>query len=298
METIEAISRRIRTAEDLRSVVRTMKGLAAVSIRQYERAVASLENYNHAVEMGLQIVLRHEDTVMRPRATHRDGRVAALVFGSDQGLCGPLNRQVVEHAISELDGVARGGKAQIGALIAVGSRAAMELEMSGRRPEHVIHLPSSVAGITERVQDVLLQLDAWRAAQHVERVLLFHQRTERGRAWRPATVQVLPVDTAWLDTLRRRPWPTRNTPTFTMPPAALLSDLIQQHLFGVLYRAFAESLASENAARLAAMQAAEKNIDERWQQLKALFHQQRQAVITEELLDVVSGFETMRHNKR
>lgn len=77
----------------------------------------------------------------------------------------------------------------------------------------------------------------------------------------------------------------------------MLSELIRQHLFSVLHRAFAESLASENAARLAVMQAAEKNIDERLDHLTTRFHQQRQAGITEELLDVMSGFEALRKQR-
>ncbi len=58
MPSIELLKRRIRTAGDLRSLVRTMKALAAVSIRQYERAVESLADYNRTVEMGFQILLR------------------------------------------------------------------------------------------------------------------------------------------------------------------------------------------------------------------------------------------------
>jgi F-type H+-transporting ATPase subunit gamma len=77
---------------------------------------------------------------------------------------------------------------------------------------------------------------------------------------------------------------------------ALFSALIRQYLFVSLYRAFAESLASENASRLAAMQNAERNIDERLTALQGQFHQQRQSSITEELLDIVSGFEALKED--
>jgi len=73
----------------------------------------------------------------------------------------------------------------------------------------------------------------------------------------------------------------------------LFSALIRQHLFVVLYRAVAESLASENASRLASMQAAEKNIQEHLAGLTMRYHQERQQSITEELLDIVTGFETL-----
>jgi F-type H+-transporting ATPase subunit gamma len=73
----------------------------------------------------------------------------------------------------------------------------------------------------------------------------------------------------------------------------LFSALMRQYLFVSLSRACAESLASENASRLAAMQGAEKNIDERLTELQALFRQQRQMAITAELLDIVAGVEAL-----
>jgi F-type H+-transporting ATPase subunit gamma len=78
-----------------------------------------------------------------------------------------------------------------------------------------------------------------------------------------------------------------------MDREALFSSLVREYLFVSLYRAFAESLASENASRLASMQAAEKNIEERLRELSAQYHQQRQMSITSELLDIVSGFEAL-----
>ena len=74
----------------------------------------------------------------------------------------------------------------------------------------------------------------------------------------------------------------------------IFSSLIREYLFVSLYRAFAESLASENASRLASMQNAEKNIEEQMQDLHAQFHRTRQMTITEELLDIVAGFEALQ----
>ncbi|MFP3870922.1 MAG: F0F1 ATP synthase subunit gamma, partial [Syntrophobacteria bacterium] len=83
-------------------------------------------------------------------------------------------------------------------------------------------------------------------------------------------------------------------PMYTMAWDPLFSALIREYLFISLFRAFAESLASENASRLASMQGAEKNIEERLGELRTRFHQQRQMSITEELLDIVAGFEALK----
>ena len=73
----------------------------------------------------------------------------------------------------------------------------------------------------------------------------------------------------------------------------LTSALFRQYFFVILYRACAESLKSESTSRLAAMQMAEKNITERLNELNTQFNQQRQTTITEELLDIVAGFEAL-----
>ena len=74
----------------------------------------------------------------------------------------------------------------------------------------------------------------------------------------------------------------------------MFAHLFRQYLFISFYRAFAQSLAGENAARLMAMQAAEKNIIELQDDLQARFREQRQAAITSELLDIISGFEALK----
>jgi F-type H+-transporting ATPase subunit gamma len=79
-----------------------------------------------------------------------------------------------------------------------------------------------------------------------------------------------------------------------MAPEALFSRLIREHLLVSLFRAGAESLASEHAARLAAMKGAERNIEERLEDLSAAHRRQRQEAITTELMDIVTGVEAMR----
>jgi len=97
----------------------------------------------------------------------------------------------------------------------------------------------------------------------------------------------------WAEPISGRKWPERCLPMIGLAQGELFNPLLRQHLFVSFYRAFAQSLASENAARLMAMQAAEKNVLERTEELQALFREQRQATITNELLDIISGFEAL-----
>ena len=291
METVEHLKRRIESTEDLQSVVKTMKALAAVKIRRFERAAESLEDYHRTVEMGLRALFRSggiDRAVMRTSP----GRVpGCMVFGSDQGMCGSLNDQVVGHAMAHLEELeTEPGKRVV---LAVGERARSRLEERGQPVEATMAVPGGVEGITPRVRDLLQKILAWQE-RGVDRVILFHSEPLSGASYRPRTVGLLPLDRAWIQRLQETPWPTRALPFFRDDPQALFSGLVREYLFAGLFRAFAQSLASENASRLASMQGAEKNIEEQLTELQNRFHQQRQMSITEELLDIVAGFEALQ----
>lgn len=291
MQTLESIKRKIDSAADLQSIVRTMKALAAVSIRQYEKAVESLAEYNRTVEMGLQVVLKNRldrGTIEKPEPKDRLG---TIIFGSDQGMCGPLNEQIVTYALETM--AALGVKPENRTVLAVGERAAARLENPGQPMGAHLPVPTSVAGITTMVQDILMKIGEWESQQNLSRVILFYNRPLSGASYRPHMVRLLPVNREWLHNLERKEWPSHALPTFTMDWNELFSALIRQYLFVCLYRAFAESLASENASRLASMQVAERNIKDYIAELNSQFHHQRQISITGELLDIVSGFEAL-----
>jgi F-type H+-transporting ATPase subunit gamma len=150
-----------------------------------------------------------------------------------------------------------------------------------------------VAGITPLVQNLLLEIEQWQSHRVQSPIYLFFCRSLGGASYRPHQTHLLPIDHEWLQNLRDKGWSTKMLPTFTMSWDLLFSALVQQYLFGSLFRAAAESLASENASRLASMQGAERNIEVQLDALKRQYHQKRQMSITEELLDIVSGFEML-----
>lgn len=123
--------------------------------------------------------------------------------------------------------------------------------------------------------------------------LAFTERAEHGQQ---TTVvrQVIPLDPALVNRLSRRQWTSRSLPHFDIPPAAVLAALLRNYLFASLFSACVEALVTENAARLARMQQAEKSIDDRLVELALATQTTRQSAITEELLDVIAGFEALK----
>lgn len=295
MQSTEALKRRIQTAEDLQAVVRTMKSLAAVSIRQYQKAVESLNVYKETLEMGLQIVLKNRSLDQPSQKRTPPSRIGAIVFGSDQGLCGPLNSLIASYALRSMEelGVSRNNRT----VLSIGMRLQGHLEDEGQSIYENLAPPSSIAGITSTVQEVLMILEEWRFQLKIEMIFLYYHEYLSGSSYRPATQRLLPVDDVWLKEIQNRPWKSRTLPIYRMDWDDLFSSLIREYLFVSLYRAFAESSASENASRLASMQSAEKNIENRLEELHMLFHRQRQMTITEELLDILAGFEALKQTR-
>jgi F-type H+-transporting ATPase subunit gamma len=289
MQTLEALRRRISGTQDLHSIVKTMKAMAAVSIRQFDKAVESLAEFNRTTELGLHVVLEGTVSDILDERQEARGDYGVIVFGSDQGMAGQFNEHIVSFT---LDGMqALSGEAS--AVAAAGIRAVPSLQEAGLTVEDTFLLPGAVSGVGRLVQALMLKIDTWRNERSIARIYLFYNRPVSGAAYRSHMVRLYPIELEHLKGMEVKEWPSRVLPIYTMERDRLLASLINQHLFVVLSRAIVESQASENSARLAAMQAAERNIEDRLGELNAQYHDQRQNSITSELLDIVSGFEVL-----
>ena len=289
-DTPASLRRKINSAGDLQSVVRTMKAMAASNIGQYERAVRALGDYYRSVELGLSICFR-EGAMAAPGPEENrptdSGFLDAVVFGSDQGLVGRFNDIVADHAVKSL--AALPGRQRVWA---VGERVHARLADAGLPLAGVFTVPSSVRGITQLVGQILVEGEARRGQDEVAELHLFYNRPRSRTVYAPVSQRLLPLDNSWRLELAGLAWPTGNLPE-VIGQSTTLRALIREYLFISLFRACAESLSSENASRLAAMQRADKNIDELLGDLNGAFHRLRQSGIDEELFDVISGFEAL-----
>jgi F-type H+-transporting ATPase subunit gamma len=289
-ETAESVRRKIHSAGDLHAVVRTMKALAAANIGQYEQSVRALADYYRTVELGLSVGLHKHVRTKSFTSLRCNNSVISnvVVFGSDQGLVGQFNDAVAEFALNTLPSLP--GKAQI---LAVGSRVHARLAESGLTLMAPLAVPNSVNAITPLVRQILLNTETLQDKQDINELHLVYNHPSSGNIYEPVTQRLLPLDESWQQKQAAKPWPSKNLPEFLGEQNTTLRAMISEHVFVSLYRAAAESLASENASRLAAMQRADKNIDELLIDLNATFHRMRQNGIDEELFDVIAGFEAL-----
>ena len=290
-DTTASLGRKINSAGQLQSVVRTMKALAASSIGQYERSVRALADYYRTVELGLGACFREngpEVSIVDRKASSDQRAVGAVVFGSDQGLVGQFNDVIADYAIKALASLP--GKARVWA---VGARVHARLEDAGLTPVGLFTVPNSVQAITPLVRQIQIESEARRAKDEYASLWVFHNRPISGSLYEPVSVRLLPLDAQWQQGLAKVRWPTRKLPQVMGHGTLTMRSLIREYLFISLFRACAESLASENASRLAAMERADTNINDLLEQLHGTFHRLRQSRIDEELFDVIAGFEAL-----
>ena len=289
MEALETLQRRIAVSRDLEEIVRTMKTLSAVTIRRCERASAAVRAYDETIDQGLQILLRDPGVAEMALRTSEEvtdtGPLGLIAIGSDHGFCGRFNTVAAQSALDEVRAASGGSVLSV----AVGARLADRLASEGHTVSVIYRMPGSVTGIAETTGSLLAHLDDWRRTAGVERVRIVHNVRSAGAAARPVSLPLFPISTSYLRHQATRPWPSRRLPTFAEDRNALLKRLLRQHVFVRVFRALAEAQASEHAARLNSMQAAERNIKDRLAEMNTSYLRQRQAQITTELLDVVSA---------
>ena len=285
MSRSTTLRKRLEAAETLHTVVTTMKTLASVRIGQYRHAVAALEDSNRTLELALQTLLHRYPQLLEPQADAGDaGSLAAIVLGSDRGLCGPFNDAVARHAHGLLSARRRSGEHVL--LLTVGRRMRARMATLGWPSDVDVDPPGSLAAVEGATMRVLGHVDRWRRQGRAERLFIVHARPLSGARYEPYALQLLPLDRSWLHALHDRTWPSRRLPVAFGDPQELLRGLLRQLIAHALVRAFAASQASENAARLTAMEAAERNVEDRLSELRTAYQAARQNAITAELLDI------------
>ena len=290
-ETTASLRRKIGSAEDLQSVVRTMKALAASNIRRFESSVSASSDYFWTVEQALGACLRDGELATATMTEHgrsSAGSIGAVIFGSDQGLVGRFNEVVVDHALETLSALPGNPRIWV-----VGERVHSRLTDAGMPLRGLFAVPSSVEAIAPLVGQILVESETHGSGGAPSNLHLFFNRAASGAVYAPVNQRLLPLDDEWRRKLTAHCWPTKNLPEVVSRSAATVGAIIREYLFVSLFRACAESLASENASRLAAMERADRNIDELLSNLHADFHRLRQSGIDAELFDVISGYEAL-----
>lgn len=279
-----SLQHKINSATDLHSVVRSMKAMAAANVGQYESAVIALDDYYRTVQLSLYAGFRDREPMHNEQPAKQ--RIGVLAFGSDQGLVGQFNATLVDFIIATLAKIP-GEKI----VYCVGERLQARLAESELTLSTGYALPKSLHAIPSLVGEILVEIESRHAHEDISEAIIFHNKPKAGVIYQPFSQRLLPLDDIWQRHIKSTCWPTQKLSEVINGSEETLPAFIHEYLFVSLYRACAESLASENSSRLSTMMRAEKNIDELLHTMNSSFHLLRQNKIDEELFDLLTSFD-------
>lgn len=271
MEQLPRLAARIASLHELRDLMRALRALAAARVQEAQAALTGIRRHVSVVEdsiaAGLELFSSADRVGLPPGP---DGPGVVIAICSEHGFVGAYNERVLDRAAQQMAG---GGQ-----LVIVGHRGATLAAERGLAVARRFPMPTHTGGVlalTRRTADFL--------ATAPEATIIYGAYRHAG-LYEVAVRRVLPLDPS---VFRAGAAPAR--PLHHLPPAALLQRLAGEYLFAELTATVMESLASENGARLAVMEAADRNIAEKLEALIRRAHGLRQNAITEELLDVATG---------
>jgi F-type H+-transporting ATPase subunit gamma len=293
-QTLEVLSRRTATLTSIRGIVHTMKTMSAINAVPYEHAAQAVESYHQTVLSGLRAFVIKTGPIAMPVAVQAE-RIL-VVFGSDHGLCGNYNEVLATRAKTE---AAKAGAESSVRVLCVGVRMNDALSDQGLKPEVTLLPPASADGIGRLASDIVTRLDEIGSGDVHNRIavtLLFTQRAGTGQR-EPVVSPLLPLAPSLLSDPAKAGWQSRSLPSYTMQATPLFSALLRNYIFASVFSASAEAMVTENAARLALMQQAEQAVDERLEEVGGQFRLMRQDEITNELMDIIIGFEALKKKR-
>jgi F-type H+-transporting ATPase subunit gamma len=219
-----------------------------------------------------------------PRSTTASGSLGIVAMGSDHGLVGRFNESLAEY----IGGVvSRTGDVR---LMVLGARLAGRLGDVAPEPDAELPMPRTANAMPVSAAEVLLQVEEWQR-QGVSEVRLISNVWVLPGGYSPQELHLLPIDLAAITA--SHPWPRGRLPIVLGARETVVAELLEQYLRITVARALTRSLVAENEARLAATRGAERNIGEQIDELHREYRHAYQGAETEELLDVVAGFEAI-----
>jgi len=292
MATMREIRTRIKTVRNIEKITRAMKLVAAARLRRAQERVEAARPYAERMEQMMRRLSAAGATIQHPLLEVREERnIAVLVITSDRGLAGSYNTNLLRTAIQFL----RQRETDTVRLVLMGRKG----HQFFRRQKYQVleeHPLGSGAGLTfADVQPIVATLRRMFESGEVDGVYVVYQKFQTAMTQVPTVLPLLPL---------RPPDEVEETPAkaagqeqemiFEPAPSDLLGRLLPRYVDTQVFRAMAEAIASEHGARMTSMSAATENAGEMISTLTLSLNRARQAAITTEIAEIVSGAEAQK----
>ena len=283
MPSGKEIRTKIKSVENTRKITKAMEMVAASKMRKAQERMLKARPYGEKIRRVAAHLSHALSEYKHPFLEKRDQikKVGIILVTSDKGLCGGLNTNVLRQLVNkmrELDG--KNVKVQV---TAIGSKGLAFLQRNGAE------IVSDVVGMGDNphidslIGPIKVQIDAFNAGE-IDELHIAYTRFVNTMRQEPVVEQLLPLSGDAVGSAQ-----TSWDYVYEPDAKSVIDDLLVRYLEALVYQSVAENIASEQSARMVAMKAASDNAKNVIEELKLVYNKTRQAAITKELSEIVSG---------
>jgi F-type H+-transporting ATPase subunit gamma len=277
------IRAKIKSVENTRKITRAMEMVAAAKMRKAQDRMRAARPYAEKIRAVAAHLSRANPEYKHPFLVKREEyrNVGLIVVTSDKGLCGGLNTNIlrlVVNRMKDIEGEGKGiqvcpiGNKGLGFMSRIGAKVKSHLTGLGDTPH-----------IEKLIGAVKLMLDAYTAGE-IDAIHISYNRFVNTMKQEPCIEQLLPLSGEQLGTAEGS-WDYIYEPDSKQ----VIDELLVRYIESLVYQAVVENMASEQSARMVAMKAASDNAKSVIGELKLVYNNARQAAITREISEIVSG---------
>lgn len=288
MAKVREIKRRIKSVDNTKQITRAMEMVATSKIKKAQSKIQGLRPYSEKLKNLLLAIINSDSSIMDPLIEQREiNNIALISVTADRGLCGAFNSSILkitERYIAEK--TAEGKNVR---LITVGKKAKGYFKYTG------LEMDKSYTGISDTpTVDAARSMTQYIADLYVNKeidnAIIIYNRFFSAMDQKPVIDDVLPI-------MPDSDVEQQEIEYIIEPaPKHIFKEILRTHLETMVFKALVDSAASEHASRRKAMKAATDNAQEMIDNLTRTYNRARQALITQEIAEIVGGAEALEHS--
>jgi len=282
MASGKEIRNKIKSVENTRKITKAMEMVAASKMRKAQNRMRAARPYGEKIRRVAANLSHALTEYKHPFLVNRDqASVGVILVTSDKGLCGGLNSNLLRLAVvkmKEFD--AQGKKFQA---TCIGNKGLGFMQRVGAKVISHVTALGDTPHLEKLIGPVKLQLDAYMKGE-IDALYIGYNRFINTMKQEPVFEQLLPLSGDAVGSAKTK-WDYIYEPD----AKAVIDDLLLRYVEALIYQAVAENMASEQSARMVAMKSASDNAKTVIGELKLVYNKTRQAAITKELAEIVSG---------
>jgi F-type H+-transporting ATPase subunit gamma len=280
MATLIDFRRRIRSVKNTQQITRAMKFVSAARLRRAQERVMASRPYAREILSVLRSARSRMEEITHPLLKARpEERLLVIILSGDKGLCGAFNANVLRKAVEFL----REHHAQPMQIVAVGKKSRDALR------KRKLDIAAEFLNVSLRVEfrhakEIAARAVAGYSAEEVDAVYLIYNEFKNVMTQKLVVSKLLPIEPATFD--------SGANPVdyiYEQPAAEIFDHMVPRYVEGEVFRALLESAAAEHSARMTAMDSATNNAADLIESITMHMNKVRQAAITKEIIEVVSG---------